>query len=411
FERLLTGRTGIYYIPENGGSDDWEKLDDSTKLDPEQDVILHIAFEIPAGKLNATNAKTEYELPLSISMTEDEVDDINKYESRVFIGTDREADDLGNAGSFEIEEEYNGNGDVTERKAVITFNSDTCTKVGGEKLTNGTVTAKPESIEGFLEMTISAEDLLTLNTAGEAKYTLEWNDDGSLDTTVAFDAEKLQAYLDKKNGKTEEASAAETVEESAAAATTEEIAKAEEEAVAAEENATEEEAKAEEAEPVQEEAPAAAYASGKLDYDGGSYTVTASFDESAKLPEGVQLSVKELTGASYQKYLSEANEAVGENKEVTGGRFFDITFTDANGKPVEPQGMVDVRINYKNTETIEQGTNVEGVHFTEQGAQTIDVDAKGVAENTVDVVGFQSDSFSVYGVVYTVDFEYTDPTT
>ena len=58
FERLLTGRTNIYYIPENGGSNDWEKLDGDVRLDPEQDVILHIAFEIPAGKLNATNAKT-----------------------------------------------------------------------------------------------------------------------------------------------------------------------------------------------------------------------------------------------------------------------------------------------------------------------------------------------------------------
>ena len=97
---------------------------------------------------------------------------------------------------------------------------------------------------------------------------------------------------------------------------------------------------------------------------------------------------------------------------MTGARFFDITFADAEGNPVEPQGMVDVRIEYQ-SETIGKETGVEGVHFTEEGAETIDVQAetsdsasKANDSVNVDAVSFQNDAFSVYGFVYTVDFHY-----
>ena len=43
----------------------------------------------------------------------------------------------------------------------------------GEKLTDGTVTAEPESIEGFIEMTVSAEDLLTLGLTSMTAYSKE----------------------------------------------------------------------------------------------------------------------------------------------------------------------------------------------------------------------------------------------
>ena len=412
FADLLTNDTDVYYLPENAGSDDWEAIDGNVKLDPEETVILHIAYEIPAGKLNATNTETEYYLPIEIAMSDKEVEAVNKYQSTVFDGTDRKSDDLKKAGEFEIKEKTNDKGDVTERKLVIRFNDYAAGKVGGEKLTDGTVTAEPQKIEGFLELTVSAADLLTLEKVDDAAFKLEWNDDDRLDTTVHFDEEKLAAFENKDKEEAAEETAKKDEEKQpekkqpekkVVIQEIEEEKPAETEAPAQEQ--TEETAKTEEA------AEEVKYASGRLTFDGGSYTVTADFDESAKLPEGVQLKATELQGATYDMYLNKAQDAVDEGKEVTGARFFDITFVNTNGEPVEPQGMVDIKIQYKNSETIDKDASVEGLHFTEEGAENVDVETKGIADNHVDVVTFQSDSFSVYGILYTVDFEIVNPET
>ena len=170
FDELLTDKTGIYYLTEDGDADDpddWERLTDDTVLEPEEDVILHIAYEIPAGKLNPTNAEAEYVLPLGIDMSEDEVRRVKEKDHTLYEGTDRTADDNKESGEFTIEEETNDKGDVTERRLVIRFNEYAQKKAGGVKLADGTEKQAPEKLEGYLEITVSAEDLLALEKVEE----------------------------------------------------------------------------------------------------------------------------------------------------------------------------------------------------------------------------------------------------
>ena len=72
----------------------------------------------------------------------------------------------------------------------------------------------------------------------------------------------------------------------------------------------------------------------QLTFDTDDYTVYADFGESAKLPEGVQLKVKEITKESdpeayemyYEKALSEMQDKYDENTSLSFARFYDIAF-------------------------------------------------------------------------------------
>ena len=202
FADFLTSDTGVCYLPEGAEDDDWKPLDKDTKLDPEEKVLLHIAYEIPAGKIDETNAETEYVLPEGLNLSDDEVKAANK-DGAVYEGKDRKADDLRKAGNFEIK----------DGKALITFSKDTCEKNSGEKA---------DKIEGFFEIEVSASDLLRLKKADgtDNGYKVEWNKEEKLDSVVAFDAEKI-ADADKKNEdiaeeKSEEAKTEEPADETEA---------------------------------------------------------------------------------------------------------------------------------------------------------------------------------------------------
>lgn len=367
FKRFLTEDTTVYYVPENG--DKWMPIDDETELVPEQKVLLHFAYKLPEGTINATNAETEYDLPLSLAIKDEEIEKINDEYCTIINGDDREADSLTAAGKFEIKEETNDDDEVIRRYIALDFNQDTYTKNGGVVMTDGTVSSAPEEVEGFFELLVTAEDLLTLekDENREASFIVHWNDDEDMDTSVRFDEEALDVFLAAKEGAGDDASA-----ESA-------------------DNAESED-----------------FADGTLTFEGDDYTVTAFFGKTAKLPKGVSLSVSELKGEDYDEYLSQAQEAVGDGKSVKGARFFDITFVTADGEPVEPQDMVDVRIDYHESQALEDSANVEGLHFTDDGPEQIDLETQTSDgdESAVEAVSFQSDAFSVYGVVYTVDFHW-----
>ncbi len=148
----------------------------------------------------------------------------------------------------------------------------------------------------------------------------------------------------------------------------------------------------------------------QLTYDGSDYVVYADFGESAKLPEGVQLQVKEITKESdpeayemyYQKALSEMQGKYDENTTLSFAKFYDIAFV-YEGFEIEPSGNVNVRIEYKQAVEIEKTTTVDTIHFDkndEEKAEVIDSDTEGT-EKEVEAVQFESDRFSVYGVVGT----------
>ena len=151
------------------------------------------------------------------------------------------------------------------------------------------------------------------------------------------------------------------------------------------------------------------------------YFVFAEFGADAKLPEGVELSVKEITKESdpeayeayYEKALSGLQDKYDENTALSFARFYDIKFV-YNGKEVEPAGDVKVRIEYKKAVEIEKETNVDAVHFDKNNDEEpevidseVEAEKKG-KDDAVKTVEFESDQFSVYGIIgsYTVDFSY-----
>ncbi len=158
----------------------------------------------------------------------------------------------------------------------------------------------------------------------------------------------------------------------------------------------------------------------KDDVDDG-YTVYAEFDAAAKLPVGVELKVKEITKESdpdlyevyYEKALSGLQDKYDENTELSFARFYDIKFMH-NNVEVEPGGEVKIRIEYRKAVEIEEETNVDTVHFDKKKDEEpevidseIEAEKKG-RDDTVKTVEFESDQFSVYGIIgsYTVDFQW-----
>ncbi|MBR2257107.1 MAG: Cna B-type domain-containing protein [Blautia sp.] len=192
-----------------------------------------------------------------------------------------------------------------------------------------------------------------------------------------------------------------------------------------------------------------------LDYQGPDYKVHLTYLASAGLPDGAKLEAEEIDHDSkeYAQYLSQAKDAlgIGEDQELPKefARFFDIKILtkDENGnrQEFEPAGTVRVEIIY------DEPVNVAGVemaspsvvHFDEQDDEvkvevlaTIDPATKedeefeeADSEDVMDAVGafggeteeniipempvqaqgetkviFETDSFSVYGIIYTFDF-------
>ena len=162
---------------------------------------------------------------------------------------------------------------------------------------------------------------------------------------------------------------------------------------------------------------------GKLKYNGAGFDLEAAYGKDAKLPEDTKLAVKEIGEKAdpkkYEKYYDKALEAVkkalGKNKveKLSFAKFYDITLT-SDGDEIEPEDKVKVTISYDTGLKAKEADHVRVIHFTENektGALTAellgaqDVDAK-VQDGKMSKAEFDAESFSVYAVVYTVDFEY-----
>ena len=147
----------------------------------------------------------------------------------------------------------------------------------------------------------------------------------------------------------------------------------------------------------------------QLTYKGNDYTVYADFDESAKLPVGVELRVKEITKDSdpdaydtyYKKALEELKDKYDENTGLSFAKFYDIAFV-YNGQEIEPQGNVAIKIEYKKAVEIEEETKIDTIHFDKEDEDKVEIidSEKEVTDKTkVESVEFESDKFSVYGVI------------
>ena len=163
----------------------------------------------------------------------------------------------------------------------------------------------------------------------------------------------------------------------------------------------------------------------QLVYESEDYYVYADFGKSAGLPVGVKLDVKEITEESdpeeyafyYEKALAEMQDKYDEKTVLSLAKFYDITFKYENVE-IEPSGDVKVKIEYKKTVEVEKETKVDAVHFDTKDEndepleeeKAVVIDEKKVeserTETEIKAVEFESDKFSVYGIVYTVDFKW-----
>lgn len=159
---------------------------------------------------------------------------------------------------------------------------------------------------------------------------------------------------------------------------------------------------------------------GRLRFTGDGYRVIADITQEAGLPLETELKVEEILpgNAQYEELLAQATAATAEDKNVAFARFFDISFM-ADGEEKEPTAGVSVRIEYSSPEKeeIKEATGVEVaaapeasdvsvMHFGEEGLN--EVESNAVEKRGKTTVEFESDAFSVYGIVYTVDFETVD---
>ena len=165
----------------------------------------------------------------------------------------------------------------------------------------------------------------------------------------------------------------------------------------------------------------------QLTFETDDYIVYADFGEAARLPVGVELRVREITKESdpeaYQAYyelaLSQMQDKYDEYSTLSFARFYDVTFVYEEAE-IEPSGDVKVRIEYKNVINVASDTTVDAIHFDkedEENAEVIDSEVetesveqkrskkasegKTEPETVVKAVEFESDRFSVYGIVGT----------
>lgn len=187
--------------------------------------------------------------------------------------------------------------------------------------------------------------------------------------------------------------------------------------------------------------------------DGGTYHIEVTYTEDAGIPDGAALAVTEVTEDG--SYLVEVERGLAGNKLVTLARFFDIKIMESDAedaeevRPLEPvevriwltegdeaeeaptedipddvaaapvEGLVEETIVSIGEETDSESIETMDAPYVEEDDHIIiesepvacaahfadDVVIKSASEDA-DAVVFTAEGFSVWGVVYTVDFYY-----
>ena len=137
--------------------------------------------------------------------------------------------------------------------------------------------------------------------------------------------------------------------------------------------------------------------------DGSTVTVTVEAPASAGIPADAQLEVEEIERESdaWKDYCAQALETLDAPNAMLS-RFFDISITTAEGQ-IQPKDNVEVHIQITDAPTSAIGADASVVHFGEQPQIVAATEQSGITS-------FEAKSFSVYGVVYTVDFAYEEYT-
>ena len=138
--------------------------------------------------------------------------------------------------------------------------------------------------------------------------------------------------------------------------------------------------------------------------DGRTYEISVTYTEEAKLPNDVELVVREIaeTDSSFATVFGRAKNAATAAREdatVTNARFFDISLKK-DGATLEPLAPVEVNIVLTSGIGLSDATSV--VHFiNSRKVEVVEAEAAPVDEKSdvgVDVT-FTTNSFSVFGIM------------
>lgn len=165
-----------------------------------------------------------------------------------------------------------------------------------------------------------------------------------------------------------------------------------------------------------------------LIFESDKYKVVVE-DSNHVLPENTEVKVKEidekLNNKAYQQYASDTFKAVNEDastdslNDILFAHFYDITLI-SDGKEIKtPPDSVNVRIefskNLSKSMSVDDPEHLKVIHFVEDEAsgkaepEILDNNAVEVNTNNNDYLTdttFEATGFSVYGIVYTVDFHW-----
>ncbi|MBQ3380120.1 MAG: LPXTG cell wall anchor domain-containing protein, partial [Clostridia bacterium] len=135
---------------------------------------------------------------------------------------------------------------------------------------------------------------------------------------------------------------------------------------------------------------------------GEKYEITLTYGPDAEIPEGADLSVREILdtqdsesgeNGEYTEYLAKSADKLNHSEdEVKYARYFDISIVDAEGNEVHPASAVEVRITLADREASERPVVL---HFDSDKDDTVVMRSNDNGET----LRFTTTGFSVYGVV------------
>ena len=153
-------------------------------------------------------------------------------------------------------------------------------------------------------------------------------------------------------------------------------------------------------------------ADGLLSFTGKGYTITA---DGKDLPDDAELVAEEILQGDqpYESLYEDALAAVGDADDFAFAKFYDISLM-SEGEAIEPENPMDVTISFNKGFKADDADNIRVVHFAvdeetgETEAKVLDPDLVDtqIKSGRVKETTFAADSFSVYAVVYTVDFHW-----
>ena len=148
-------------------------------------------------------------------------------------------------------------------------------------------------------------------------------------------------------------------------------------------------------------------------YEDSGIRVTADAEKNAEIPEGAVLHADYLTPGS-QKYNDAVsailNDTNADPEKATEFVLYDIYFTDGD-KRIEPNDNVNVKLTFKQPVAPKEENGAIGeadvVHVNNDNEGEVVSEQNVVAgEVGIEEISFTNDSFSPYGVMYTVDYTY-----